>query len=1043
MTFTLNGSACASSAVAALAIAMFSPSAQGTLAPPQPKFTVPAGFEVVRVAGPPLVDRPIVADFDERGRLYVADSSGSNDKVDKQLADRPHRIVRLEDKDGDGTFDTSVVFADRMMLPQGAMWLEGSLYVGAPPSIWKLTDTNDDGVADTREEWFAGKTLTGCANDLHGPYLGPDGWIYWTKGAFAEQTYERPGKPPLVTRAAHIFRRGPGATLVEPVITGGMDNPIDVAFTPSGEAMLTATFLEHPQLGRRDAFIHAVYGGLFGKPHGVIDRHPRTGDLMPPVSHLGAAAVSGLTRYASRVFGDGYRDNFFAALFNMQKVTRHVLEPSGATFKSRDSDFLVADSLDFHPTDVIEDADGSLLVVDTGAWYKLCCPTSQLAKPDVLGAIYRVRRRAAPAMQDPRGRKIAWGTLTPADLVARLDDARPAVQRRAIEQLAALEGQALSVLGSVVATGRAAAQRRNAVWTLTRNASPEARAATRLALGDTDPTVRLAAFHSVGLWRDAGSVPQLLEAVASRLPAVRRGAAEALGRIGDRRAVPALLTAAALPLDRVGEHSVTYALIEIADPASTAAALTSPSLQTQRAGLLALDQMANGGLQASTVVALLESPDPQMRDTAWRIAARHQEWGDALAGHFQQRMSKVDQSAADLERLQQQMAQFGANAAVQRQLGAALNPATPRDVRAAALRAMTSSRVKELPEVWLAPLVGAMTDGEPDIAQLAVAVARSAPPPSSASTDLQAALLRVARDSSRPTAVRLDALGSLSKGLPLVAPDQFALLRASLDPGQPVALRSAAAAIVEKARFDRDQLQALIDVVRQAGPIELPRLLPAFDQSADETLGLAMLAALEQAPGRSNVRPDVLRPRLAKYPPAVQARGEALLASLQADSVKQAQRLDQLISGMVGGGDIRRGQSLFNSPKAACATCHAIGYRGGKLGPDLTSIGQIRSERDLLEAIVFPNASFVRGYEPLLVTTTAGAVHSGVLKAEHPDELVLTIGESQEARIPRAQVADMQPGAVSVMPAGYGDQLSRQELSDLLAFLKGTKWGAN
>ena len=63
-----------------------------------------------------------------------------------------------------------------------------------PPSIWKLTDTNGDGVADQRVEWFQGKTLTGCANDLHGPYLGPDGWIYWCKGAFAQQTYERPGQ---------------------------------------------------------------------------------------------------------------------------------------------------------------------------------------------------------------------------------------------------------------------------------------------------------------------------------------------------------------------------------------------------------------------------------------------------------------------------------------------------------------------------------------------------------------------------------------------------------------------------------------------------------------------------------------------------------------------------------------------------------------------------------------------------------------------------------------------------------------------------------
>src|SRR5688500_12434978 len=181
--------------------------------------TVPPGFAIERVAGPPLVNRPIVADFDDEGRLYVADSSGSNDKVEKQLVDKPHRIVRLEDKDGDGRFDSSVVFADRMMFPEGAMWFDGSLYVAAPPSIWKLTDTDGDGIADRREEWFEGKTLTSCANDLHGPYLGPDGWIYWTKGAFAQQTYERPGKTPLVTRASHIFRRRPGDTVVEPVMT--------------------------------------------------------------------------------------------------------------------------------------------------------------------------------------------------------------------------------------------------------------------------------------------------------------------------------------------------------------------------------------------------------------------------------------------------------------------------------------------------------------------------------------------------------------------------------------------------------------------------------------------------------------------------------------------------------------------------------------------------------------------------------------------------------------------------------------------------------
>ena len=545
------------------------PSAQQ---PGRPTLTVPDGFEVVRVAGPPLVERPIVADFDEDGRLYVAESSGSNAKVEQQLAERPHRVLRLEDVDGDGVFDRRTVFADRLMLPEGTMWFDGSLYVAAPPSIWKLTDTDADGVADVREEWFQGKTLTGCANDLHGPYLGPDGWIYWTKGAFAEQTYERPGQPPLVTKAAHVFRRRPGETAVEPVLTGGMDNPVDVAFTTTGDRLLTATFLEHPQLGKRDALIHAVYGGVYGKLHGVIDGHPRTGELLGPVCHLGPSAPSGLTRATGAGFSEPGRETFYAALFNMQKVTRHELVPAGATFTSKDTDFLVADSLDFHPTDVIEDADGSLLVVDTGAWYKLCCPTSQLAKPDVPGAIYRVRKRGAPAVADPRGRRLDWREASPAALIDRLADRRPAVWRRTIEALVRLgPDRALPALTGAIAGHPSVDVRQRALWTAMRLPLTAAGAAVRPALRDRDARVQRVAVHGVGLWRDREAVPALSDLLASTDPHVRRVAAEALGRIGDARAVPALLAAAARPLDRVGEHAVTYALIEIGDAAATRA----------------------------------------------------------------------------------------------------------------------------------------------------------------------------------------------------------------------------------------------------------------------------------------------------------------------------------------------------------------------------------------------------------------------------------------------------------------------------------------
>jgi hypothetical protein len=165
------------SVLAALALAATGPAIAGEIRLGEHTFTIPDGFEIELVCGPPLVDRPISADFDEEGRLYVTDSSGFSGRGPEQLEKKPHRVVRLADTDGDGRFDESTVFADRMMFPEGAMWFDGSLYVAAPPSIWKLTDTDGDGVADVREEWFEGKTLTGCANDLHGPYLGLDGWI--------------------------------------------------------------------------------------------------------------------------------------------------------------------------------------------------------------------------------------------------------------------------------------------------------------------------------------------------------------------------------------------------------------------------------------------------------------------------------------------------------------------------------------------------------------------------------------------------------------------------------------------------------------------------------------------------------------------------------------------------------------------------------------------------------------------------------------------------------------------------------------------------
>ena len=123
--------------------------------------------------------------------------------------------------------------------------------------------------------------------------------------------------------------------------------------------------------------------------------------------------------YRSSEFGPGYRGNIFTTLFNTHKVVRSVVVRDGATLRTTESDFLVSDDPDFHPTDVLEDADGSLLVIDTGGWFRIGCPVSKVAKPDIHGAIYRIRRRGAHKQEDPRGRLLDVARLTPAVLARR------------------------------------------------------------------------------------------------------------------------------------------------------------------------------------------------------------------------------------------------------------------------------------------------------------------------------------------------------------------------------------------------------------------------------------------------------------------------------------------------------------------------------------------------------------------------------------------------------------------------------------------------
>ena len=1014
--------------------------------------TVPAGFTVELVAAPAAVNRPISITFDDEGRLYATDSSGLSERADKQFAEQPHRIVRLVDREGDGRFEESTVYAENMMFPQGAMFYEGSLYVGAPPHIWKITDTNGDGVSDRREIWYDGKTLTGCANDLHGPYLGPEGWFYWTKGAFAEQRHTLGRGRELVTRASHIFRSRSDGTGFEPVLTGGMDNPVGVAFTATGERVLSGTFFQIGTAGKRDGLIHSVYGGVYGKENTSTAGHARTGDLMPIMTHMGAAAPCGSTVYRSQVFGADYADNLFVCYFNLRKISRHVMVPDGATFTTKDADFVTSDSQDFHPTDVLEDADGSLLIVDTGGWYKICCPTSQLSKPDVLGGIYRVRKAGAAKIADARGLKLPWGTMGAMELAKLLADGRPDVQQRAIHTLGKRGPSAVSAVAEFLVQTPTADAKRNAVWTLARIDTSELRAVVRAALDDRDSSVVMTAMQVLSVWRDAGAFGQLVGFLGKGNAAQARMAAEVLGRLGDGRAIGPLLAAVGrlgevkftmtgspeVPAERALEHSFIYALMEIGRAQDVLAQLKpSASPRVVRAALVALDQMAEGGLKAADLIGWLDASHGMVRRTAGWVAGAHPEWGGALAEYYKRQLAIKSRTADEQTDLQGQLARLAAATAIQELLAATAGNAQAHvEVRLLALRAMAAAGLKEAPAGWLSTLATLLPQGDSTITRQAVTTARAMTIPKTGNAGLSAALVRLGRTASEPADVRLDALTAASP--PVFAPVDAALfdfLRTHLDGKKPMLVRAAAAGVLAKALLSSTQQLALADTMITVGALEAPKLFPAFEKSPNEALGMKLVAALKVSSGLPGVRLGALRALLAKYPLAVQRQGEALLELLNSDASRQNSHVDELLSDTKGG-DIRRGQAVFNSEKTACTLCHIIGYLGGRFGPDLTNIGKIRSERDLLESIVYPSSAIVRGYEPVVVTTKSGEIHSGLVRKDAADELVLATGPETEQRVAREDIAGMVPGTMSPMPPGLGSVLSQQELADLVAFLK-------
>jgi glucose/arabinose dehydrogenase len=144
-------------------------------------FSMPPGYHAQLVAAEPLIESPIIIDFDPDGRMWVLELQAFlPDTSGRDTQDPICDVAVLEDVDGNGTMDKRTVFADRLVLPRALKVLDQGVLIGEPPNLWLMKDTNGDLKADTKEVVYKnyGRFIGGVEHNANGLLWAMDNVLY-------------------------------------------------------------------------------------------------------------------------------------------------------------------------------------------------------------------------------------------------------------------------------------------------------------------------------------------------------------------------------------------------------------------------------------------------------------------------------------------------------------------------------------------------------------------------------------------------------------------------------------------------------------------------------------------------------------------------------------------------------------------------------------------------------------------------------------------------------------------------------------------------
>jgi len=964
---------------------------------------LPPGLRIELVAAEPDVLDPVAIAFDENGRLFVAEML---DYPNEPAAGKPLRssIRLLQDKDGDGRYETAQFFAAGLPFCNGVLpWRGGVIATMAGEVAW-LPDDDGDGKADRRESWFTGFKTENSQLRANHPTLGLDNHVYVANGlrggsvVAVHEPWRKADAEPLSISGLD-FRFDPRSGQFDAVSGHGQ---FGLTFDDFGNRFVCSNRNPCMQVMLENRYIKR--NPLLALPRVVHDVSPAAelSHLYPlsrawTTSNMHASqftAACGVTIYRGDALPAEYFGNSFTCDPTGNLVHRDVLESHGAAFDARPdaskTEFLATADEWFRPVNLANGPDGALYVV---AMYRPVIehpdfmPSELKGRPENFrsgerGRIYRILAADAAANAPVNGKQ-SHGKPSPQLSKARTGELVSLLERSGCwwrETAARLllergDASAATELRTLLSAGRSPQSRVHALWLLhgLGQLQPEN---VLTGLSDADPRVQAQAVLLAEPWLNSRSDirERILGLATANDARLRFQVALSLGEIsqppgsaGDTNAVTTALTTIAL---RDSDDRWARAAVGTSLNGRAAAVL---QIVLRRA---AKSDAAQPGLpDLAGELAQMVGSEQNLADLAAAV--------DGMAGLLPTNNADATASDKAAQRLNLALATvrglgLGVGrrgktlASFQAQLGDA-HRKTLADLfaQAVALAANQSEEVQR------------RTEAEKILAYADFAAAGKT-------------LLDLAADKKEP-AVRLAAIETLGRfDDPAIGP---ALLR-DFARDTPVVRRAIIASMLTDAR----------------------RTATLFDEM---TAGRISVTELQ---------PDEWRRLVAHKDPDLKQRAKQLqAASAPAD---RQEVIEKYRKSLELPADAGRGKEVFAKN---CAACHRVAGVGVDLGPTISdSLG--KTPDYYLLNILDPNRAVDNRYFSYTLTLTDGRVLTGIIDAETASSVTVRQQENKSTTVLREDVEDMRSNGISFMPLGFEKNISEQQMMDVIAFLKNWRY---